>query len=262
MLSSRFSARSCALRSPTSASWRCFANSASSVKTIVPPTVMLSASIRLENHSGSGDWLPRRIAAMPEPRKRTSHRTNQRMPEPTPRNTSAPSGARIPHRPTPPVGRKPPIGIIDRVGAMRDGQELDVQQRVEVARSGEDGDRRQRDHGVEHRDPARPRPEREVQDGPDPRDRQDQDRDEDEERLLEPRLLVVARLRADHGEAGERGVEQPSECGHESRIGTSASVRSIRAPAWPAGSAPVGRSSSARHRSVRSRIARCRARAA
>ena len=117
MFSSRFSARSCAMRSAASASWRCFANSARSVKTIVPPTVMLRASIRLENHSGSGDWPPRRIAAMPEPRNRTSHATNQRIPEPTPRKTSAPSGARMPQSPTPPVGRKPPIGIIDSVGA-------------------------------------------------------------------------------------------------------------------------------------------------
>ena len=148
---------------------------------------------------------------MPEPRKRTSHTTNQRIPEPTPRNTSAPSGAMMPHRPTPPVGEEAADRDHRQGGRHGDGQQLDVQQQVEVARPGEDGDRRHRDDGVEHRDPARPRPEREVQDGPDPRDRQDQDRDEDEERLLEPRLLVVARLRADLGEPGERRVQQPSE---------------------------------------------------
>ena len=40
------------------------------------------------------------------------------MPESTPRNTSAPSGARMPHRPTPPVGSHPPMKIIESVGAM------------------------------------------------------------------------------------------------------------------------------------------------
>jgi hypothetical protein len=34
-------------------------------------------------------------------------------------NTSAASGARIPHKPTPPEARKPPSGIIDSVGASR-----------------------------------------------------------------------------------------------------------------------------------------------
>ena len=34
-------------------------------------------------------------------------------------NTRAASGARIPHRPTPPASRNPPSGIIDTVGANR-----------------------------------------------------------------------------------------------------------------------------------------------
>ena len=131
---------------PTSASSRCFANSASSVNTIVPPTVMFSASIRLENHSGSGDSAAeedRRDAGAEEERPATA--TNQRMPEPTPRKTSAPSGARMPHRPTPPVGSKPPIGDHRQRRRQGDGQQLDVQQQAEVPRPGEEGDRRDRD---------------------------------------------------------------------------------------------------------------------
>ena len=84
MFSSRLSARSCSIRSAASASARCFANSARSVNTIVPPTAMFSASIRLENHSGSGDWVPSTTAARPEPRNSASHATNHRIAAPTP----------------------------------------------------------------------------------------------------------------------------------------------------------------------------------
>ena len=57
--------------------------------------------------------------AVPEPRKMTSQATNQRVADRTSLNTSAPSGARMPHRPTPPAPRKPPSGIIESVGASR-----------------------------------------------------------------------------------------------------------------------------------------------
>ena len=57
--------------------------------------------------------------AIPEPRKTTTHATYQRAADPTSLNTSAPSGARIPQRPTPPAPRNPPSGIIDSVGASR-----------------------------------------------------------------------------------------------------------------------------------------------
>ena len=90
------------------------------MNTIVPPTVMLRASIVLVNHSGTaGDTPPSSAPAIPEPRNTTSHATNQRAAVRTSLNTSAPSGARTPHRPTPPESRKPPSGIMDSVGASR-----------------------------------------------------------------------------------------------------------------------------------------------
>src|SRR5947207_3403052 len=54
-----------------------------------------------------------------EPRNTTRYATYQRAALRTSLNTSAPSGARIPHRPTPPESRKPPSGTIDSVGANR-----------------------------------------------------------------------------------------------------------------------------------------------
>ena len=120
MLSSRLSALDCSSRNAASASRRWLANTASSVKTIVPPTVMLRASIVLVNHTGTaGDTPPSSSPAMPEPRNTTTHATYQRTADRTSLNTSAPSGARIPHRPTPPESRKPPSGTIDSVGANR-----------------------------------------------------------------------------------------------------------------------------------------------
>jgi hypothetical protein len=93
------------------------AKSARSVNTIVPPTVTLRASIVLENHSGSGEGMPSAIPMAPEARNTTTNAANQRTPDRTPLNTSAPSGAITPQIPTPPVGRKPPVGSIDSVGA-------------------------------------------------------------------------------------------------------------------------------------------------
>ena len=80
----------------------------------------LRASIVLVNHTGTaGDTPPSSSPAMPEPRNTTTYATYQRLAARTSLNTSAPSGARIPHRPTPPESRKPPSGIIDSVGASR-----------------------------------------------------------------------------------------------------------------------------------------------
>ena len=120
MLSSRFSAFACSCRSAASACARWLANSASSVNTIVPPTAMFSASIVLVNQPGSsGQTGPMTSPTIPDPRKTTTNATNQRTADRTSLKTSAPSGARIPQRPTPPEPRKPPSGIIDSVGASR-----------------------------------------------------------------------------------------------------------------------------------------------
>ena len=120
MFSRRFSAFACSCRSAASASRRCRANNARSVNTIVPPTAMFRASIVLVNQFGGGDQIGPMISpAMPEPRNTTRYATYQRAADRTSLNTSAPSGARIPHRPTPPEARNPPSGIIDSVGASR-----------------------------------------------------------------------------------------------------------------------------------------------
>ena len=74
----------------------------------------------LVNHSGTaGDTPPSSSPAIPEPRNTTRYATYQRAAVRTSLNTSAPSGARIPHRPTPPESRKPPSGTIESVGASR-----------------------------------------------------------------------------------------------------------------------------------------------
>ena len=87
---------------------------------MAPPTAMFRASIVLVNHSGSGAQTgPMASPAIPDPRNTTSHATYHRAADRTSLNTSAPSGARIPHRPTPPEARNPPSGIIDSVGASR-----------------------------------------------------------------------------------------------------------------------------------------------
>jgi hypothetical protein len=73
MLSSRLSAFACSTRSAATASRRWRAKTASSVKTIVPPTITLAASIVLVNHRGTaGDTPPQSSPAMPEPRKTTT----------------------------------------------------------------------------------------------------------------------------------------------------------------------------------------------
>ena len=57
MFSSRFSALACSLLSSCNASLRCFAKTASSVKTMVPPIVTLSASIVVVNQSVDGGGI-------------------------------------------------------------------------------------------------------------------------------------------------------------------------------------------------------------
>ena len=121
MLSRRLSAFACSIRSAASASWRCCAKTASSVKTIVPPTATLSASIVVVNQRGQR----RRDAAEQLAGDPRAEEDDDEGDEPASRasrtslNTSAPSGARMPQRPTPPEARKPPSGIIDSVGARR-----------------------------------------------------------------------------------------------------------------------------------------------
>ena len=87
---------------------------------MVPPTAMFRASIVLVNQTGSGVQIgPINSPANPDPRNTTTKAAYQRTADRTSLNTSAPSGARIPHRPTPPESRNPPSGIIERVGASR-----------------------------------------------------------------------------------------------------------------------------------------------
>jgi hypothetical protein len=120
MLRRRPSAFACSTRSAARASRRSRANTASRVNTIAPPTAMFSASIVLVNQVGSGVQIgPMTSPAIPDPRKTTTNATYQRAADRTSLKTSAPSGARIPHSPTPPESRKPPSGIIDSVGASR-----------------------------------------------------------------------------------------------------------------------------------------------
>ena len=81
---------------------------------------MFRASIVLVNHPGSAGQIgPTTSPAIPDPRNTTSHATYQRAADRTSLKTSAPSGARIPHRPTPPESTNPPSGIIDSVGASK-----------------------------------------------------------------------------------------------------------------------------------------------
>ena len=80
---------------------------------------MLSASIVVVNQWGTGAGGKNSSPAMP--RSTNAHRNpmNQRIACRTSRKTSAPSGARIPHSPTPPAGRKPPANICPTVVVRR-----------------------------------------------------------------------------------------------------------------------------------------------
>ena len=103
MFSSRFSARSCSTRSAASASSRWRTNCARSPNTTAPATVTLSAIIVLSNQAGRVDRPPPASSpTIPETRNTATKATNQRTPARAPSNTRAPSGARMPHRPTAP----------------------------------------------------------------------------------------------------------------------------------------------------------------
>ena len=207
-LRSRLSAWSWAIWRAVNASCRCLANSARSVNTIVPPTAMLSASITLVNHAGSGELVPRISPARPHARKTARNATYQRMPARTPPKTSAPIGARMPQMPTP-VEPDETAERDHRQGRReQDVEQLDVQEQLEVSRPGEDRDRSDRDGEVHECEHSGRRPEREVEAAPHQRDRQDQHRHEHEERLADARLLVVAAVGADIGQTRDHGLEE------------------------------------------------------
>ena len=219
-LRSRLSAWSCAIRRAVSASSRCLANSASRVNTIVPPTAMLSASIRVVNHAGSGELVPRISPARPHAEEDRQERdvpadagAHAAEDERAHRGEDAPDAdAR---------GGDEPAERDHRQGRReQDVEELDAQEQVEVSRPGEDRDRADRDGEVHEREHTGRRPEREVEAAPQQRDRQDQDRHEHEERLADPRLLVVPAVGADRGQPRERGLEERPGRAHRRRIHT------------------------------------------
>ena len=72
-----------------------------------------------------------------------------------------------------------------------------------------------RDDEVQPGDEARLSAEGEVDRAPDERDREDQDADEDEERLAEPDIVVVTRIRADPRGAIEPWLGEPRERIHQ-----------------------------------------------
>ena len=111
---------SCSTRSAASASSRWRTNCQSSRKTTIPPTVTFSAIIVASNQAGRIDRPPPASSpTRPEARKTPTKAANQRNPARAPPNTRAPSGARMPHRPTAPDATKPPTNAIEIVGARR-----------------------------------------------------------------------------------------------------------------------------------------------
>ena len=74
-----------------------------------------NASIVLVNQTGRSASANNASPATPVRRKTTTKTPNQRTACRTSRKTSAPSGARMPHNPTPPEGRKPPTSICPAV---------------------------------------------------------------------------------------------------------------------------------------------------
>src|SRR5919201_799282 len=197
MLSSRFSALACSSRSAMSASRRWPANRASSVNTIVPPTVTLRASMVLVNHSGTaGDTPP-----SSSPARRGSDVAEDERPE---RGQDPPK--------TDPAGvEEAPQRDHRQRGSEQDGDLADTKERAEVACAREDDERRQQDREVRERHPAHRRPEREVQGRPQQRDRQDQHRDQHEKRLAGARVGVVLRIRADSRQTRQRPIGHTHE---------------------------------------------------
>ena len=93
----------------------------------------------------------------------------------------------------------------------KDVEQLDPEQPLRVAGAGEGRDRHDRDDQVQPGDEAGRGAEGEVDRAPDERDREDQDADEDEQRLAQPRLVVVPRIRADPRGAIDPRLGEPSE---------------------------------------------------
>jgi hypothetical protein len=89
------------------------------MKAIEPAPTTLRASIVVVNQTGTSASGKNISPRMPVTRKTTRNPTNQRTAWPTSRKTRAPSGARMPHSPTPPEGRNPPAVICPAVVVRR-----------------------------------------------------------------------------------------------------------------------------------------------
>ena len=155
MLRSRLSARSCSARSSVSASARCFANSASSVNTVVPPTAMLSVSIRCENHSGRVETGPTTMPASPHTQE---HRQEGDVPADSSLDTPEDQGPeRSEDAPDPNRARRHDAAERDHRDGRRheDRGALYAEQGVEVSVPCEHEDRAERDRAVGEREQAR-----------------------------------------------------------------------------------------------------------
>ena len=222
MFSSRLSARSCSTRSAASASSRWRTNCARSPNTTAPAKVTLSAIIVGANQAGKVGPLPVTWPTIPDTRNIARNATNQRTPERAPLNTRAPSGARMPHRPTAPEPMKPPTNAIEIVGASRMSSSS-IRRNRSVSRVREKiaiAPTEMRE--VQPGDEARHGAEREVDRAPDERDREDQDADEDEQRLAQPapRRRPADRRRSsrrDRSTAGRTERTRPSAEGNRPR---------------------------------------------
>ena len=143
------------------------------------------------------------LAGDPRAEEHDHERDVPANPARTPLKTSAPSGARMPHRPTPAASRNPPSGIIERVGASRIATWATRSSWANDRACGEDEDRAQQDCAVGQWHVADRRSEGQVEDRPQQCDREDQHRDEDEQRLVGARVLVVSWIRTDGRQAFE-----------------------------------------------------------
>jgi hypothetical protein len=110
---------SCSARSALSASLRCLAKEARSKNATDAEPITFNASIVLVNQAGRSASENSASPARPVSRKTTMNAPNQRTAWRTSRKTSAPSGARTPHNPTPPEGRNPPTSICPTVVVRR-----------------------------------------------------------------------------------------------------------------------------------------------
>ena len=150
---------------------------------MVPPTEMLSASMSVVNHNGSGGSGAQDLAREPAreedgqerdiPADAGSHaaedeRAHRGQDAPDAHARGGDETAERDHR---------------QVRREQDIEELDVQEQREVTRSSEDRDRSDRDGEVHVREHTRRRSEGDVEAAPQERDRQDQHRHEHEERF-------------------------------------------------------------------------------